>query len=78
MGQTETPLCEEWGFVFLQFYPPAHTEILAVCSALTHGSVVTHERLSAVGSDYNKLSDRSSPVETERKDGSNVIKLTWT
>ena len=25
-GQTETPLQEEWGFVFLQIYPPADTK----------------------------------------------------
>ena len=27
MGQTETPRREEWGFVFLQIYPPAHTKM---------------------------------------------------
>ena len=26
-GQTETPLREEWGFVSLQIYPPAHTKM---------------------------------------------------
>ena len=47
---------------------------LAVCSASTHGSVCvpTKERLSAVGSDHSELSDQSSPVETERKDGSDA------
>ena len=27
MGHTATPLREEWGFVFPQIYPPAHTKM---------------------------------------------------